>query len=79
MRTLCTDFAHPDDESFSAGGTLAHYADARSRIASPSAQTGDGATNKRSREEPSKADAIAAQAHGELLDLDALTPEAGVQ
>ncbi|MGH2441720.1 MAG: PIG-L deacetylase family protein, partial [Chloroflexota bacterium] len=26
MRTLCAVFAHPDDESFSSGGTLSRYA-----------------------------------------------------
>jgi LmbE family N-acetylglucosaminyl deacetylase len=41
MRTLCAVFAHPDDESFSAGGTLARYADEGVEITLITATSGE--------------------------------------
>jgi LmbE family N-acetylglucosaminyl deacetylase len=41
MLTLCAIFAHPDDESFSAGGTLARYADAGVQTTLVTASSGE--------------------------------------
>lgn len=41
MHTLCAVFAHPDDESFSAGGTLARYADQGVEMTLITATSGD--------------------------------------
>jgi len=41
MRKLCAIFAHPDDETFSAGGTLARYADAGVEITLVTATSGE--------------------------------------
>jgi LmbE family N-acetylglucosaminyl deacetylase len=41
MRTLAAVFAHPDDETFATGGTLAKYAEAGARVALYVATDGD--------------------------------------
>ena len=41
MRTLAAVFAHPDDETFATGGTLAKYANGESRVALYCATDGD--------------------------------------
>ncbi len=41
MRTLAAVFAHPDDETFATGGTLATYAEAGARVALYCATDGD--------------------------------------
>ena len=41
MRRLAAVFAHPDDETFATGGTLAKYADAGARVTLYVATDGD--------------------------------------
>jgi N-acetylglucosamine malate deacetylase 2 len=41
MRKLCAVFAHPDDESFSAGGTLARYVDEGVEVTLVTATSGE--------------------------------------
>jgi LmbE family N-acetylglucosaminyl deacetylase len=63
MRTLCAVFAHPDDESFSAGGTLARYADQGVELTLVTATHGEAGAVGRAPVEPQ---GLAAWREGEL-------------
>jgi LmbE family N-acetylglucosaminyl deacetylase len=60
---LCAVFAHPDDESFSAGGTLARYAAAGVHVTIVTATSGEGGEENGAPGQPA---ALAVRREGEL-------------
>jgi LmbE family N-acetylglucosaminyl deacetylase len=67
MQALCAIFAHPDDESFSAGGTLARYAAAGVRVTLVTATSGEAGEAV----DEGDVDGLAERREGELLDAAA--------